>query len=424
MRYQELFSKKWFFISVLISLLFFQLVFSFLSPSCGSGGSVWEPIGTLISKFTAQSVGNPLLAKIYPLISRYSLHTDGSYYLELGRHFSSEYYNGHMFLERPLWPFLIFLSSSFIGLFITVSYPLVFGLAIFINFILTALAVILLFLLLKDLFSLRVAWLSSILFIFSPFLHSFLNQPIVEILTVFTAVLAVYLLRNYVKKPSVSKLIVFSLIIGILMLGKLFFVISLFILLLAVYFRRYKEGAIFLAVHLTPLLFWYFWVTQVWQIGYYSFTVEKYHMGVWLFDIFNLPWQVTYRVFLDAFPNFIAATLYGFLVIPVLFSIIGFQRLPFKSKNILYFGSIFTFLTFFFLMNTYTFRHAFLLFPIIYPTCVLGIDRVADSLKRYKPWLALLFCVIIIGLIILVSNINLYQLFDYNGRANSVIMLN
>ena len=62
----------------------------------------------------------------------------------------------------------------------------------------------------------------------------------------------------------------------------------------------------------------------------------------------------------------------------------------------------------------YAFRHVFLLFPIIYPTCVLGIDEVAGRLKWHKPWMAKLFYVVIIGLIILISNINIHQIFNYN----------
>lgn len=418
-RLKELFSKKWFFVSVLISLLLFQLSYGFLFPSNGSDRDVWEPISLFAPKFTAQSADSFLLNKIYPLISpQYSLYTDASYYLDIGRNFSPERLDGDIFVERPLWPFLIFLSSLPVRLFASPSDATIFSLATLLNFILMSAAVLLFFLLCKELFSLRVAWLSSILLIFSPFVHSYLNQPLAEILTVFTVVFSVYLLCHYIKNPSFLKLIVFSLIIGTLMLGKSFFAISFFILILAFYFRRFKEGIIFLIVHLTPLLLWYFWVTQIWQINYYAFAVQRTNIGLWVFDIITWPWQEIYRLALNALPNFIEAIIYSFLLIPVFFSALGWQRLPFKAKNIIYFGSFASIFILAFSMGQYNFRHVFLLFPIIYPTGILGIERVAEPLKRYKPWLPPIFYAAIIGFTILISSINIYQIFNYNLEIN------
>lgn len=68
-----------------------------------------------------------------------------------------------------------------------------------------------------------------------------------------------------------------------------------------------------------------------------------------------------------------------------------------------------------FLISFYYIRHTFLLFPIIYPTAALGMIRAADYLKRYGRWQELAFYAIVIGFIVAVSNINIYQIFDYNG---------
>ena len=156
-------------IVVLVSLLFFQLIFSFLFPSCGSSDS-WQPISAYLPKFSAESSDGFLLSKVYPLISsEYRLNSDIGHYLELGRNFSPQYFEGNPFLERPLYPFLIFLSSLPVRLFAAPSYGIIFGLAILVNFILISLAVVLFFWLLKTIFSLKTAWLSSILLIFSPF---------------------------------------------------------------------------------------------------------------------------------------------------------------------------------------------------------------------------------------------------------------
>jgi len=198
------------------------------------------------------------------------------------------------------------------------------------------------------------------------------------------------------------------------MLGKIFLAVPFFILLLALYFRRYKEGIIFLIVQLIPFLLWYTFVTQIWQIHYWFYSIQKPSAGFWVFNMVRWPWQETYQVLLNVLPNFITVLIFSFLLIPIIFSIIGWNKLPFKSKNIIYFGSIFSVFILGFTTALYAFRHTFLLFPIIYPTCILGIGRVADFLKKYKSWLVPLFYVIIIGFIIFISNINIYQIFSYN----------
>ena len=407
--------RTWFIAFILISLLAVQLIYSFSFPAVASNDN-WQPISTYLPKFDVGDSDNFLLEKVYPLISSdYRLNSDVGHFLELGRNFSPQYFEGHSFLDRPLYPFLIFLPSVFTNFFTPTSYGITFGSAILVNFILISLTVLLFFSLLQKLFSSKVAWLSSVLLIFSPFVHSYLTQPLAEMLMAFAVVAAACLLYEYAKRPSILKLIVFSLIIGVFMLGKMFFAISLFILILAVYFKRYKEGMIFLLVHLMPFLFWYLWITQVWQIGWYSLDVEHWRMGVWVFDMLRWPWYETAKVLLAAVPNFIVALIYSFILIPVFFSVIGFQQMPFKSKNIIYFGSLFSILVLCFLMGLYFHRHTFLLFPVIYPTAILGIERVSSYLKKYKSWYSLVFYVIVIGLILIISNVNIYQIFNYNG---------
>jgi len=415
LKIKRLFSKQWLLVSALVFLLLFQLFYSFLFPAYGSNDN-WQPVATYLPKFQVQANDSFLLEKVYPLISsEYRLSSDIGHNLELALNFNAEYFDGHTFLSRPLYPFLIYLLSLPVSLFVTPSYGIIFGLAIFLNFILITLAVLLLFSVLKKLLSLKVAFLSSVLLIFSPYVRASLIQPLAEMLMVFVLSLTAYLLYSYIKKPSTFKLVTYSLIIGVCMLGKMFFAISFFILLLAIYFRRYKEGIIFLIIHLIPLGWWYLWVTQVWYLPYYIHEAQHFRMGLWLLDVFKWSWYETARVFLAAVPNFIRALIYGFLLIPVFFSIIGFKALLFKNKNVFYFGSLFSVFVLFFIMNLYFAHHAFLLFPIIYPAAVLGIDRIAACLKSYQSWLSPVFYTIIIGLIIIISNINIYKVFDYIG---------
>ena len=413
---QQLFSRKLFIALTFIFFLGWQVIYGFLSPSSGSDAN-WQPISTYLPKFSAESSDNFILSKIYPLISpKYRLNSDVGHYLELARNFFPEYFDGSPFLERPLYPFLIFLPSIITDIFIPDSYGVIFALAILVNFILVSAAVLIFFYIVKELFSLKTAWLSSILLVFSPFVHAYISQPLAEMLMVFAVTLSFYLLYNYVKKPSVLKLAIFSLIIGVLMLGKMFFATSIFILLLAFYFRRYKEGVAFFVIHLIPLLLWYLWITQVWHLTYYSLGVQGWDMGVWVFNVFHWPWYETMRaVFMAPVPGFIRALVYSFLLIPVILSIIGLRSRHFKSKTVFYFGFIFSVFILGFLVNFYYLRHVFLLFPVIYPAAVLGMSVLADNLKRYGAWYSPLFYVIIISLLIFISSVNIYRVFDYNG---------
>lgn len=199
------------------------------------------------------------------------------------------------------------------------------------------------------------------------------------------------------------------------MLGKMFFAIAIFIVLLAIYLKRYREGVIFFMVHLIPLSLWYLWVTKIWQLPYLLYDFQYY----WtrennVFDVFHLPLLKIGTILLHAAPYFIAALVYGFLFIPIMFSIIGWRQLPFKSRNLIYFGPIIALFFLSFMLDNYAYRHAFLLFPIILPAAVLGMERVAHCLKKYHYWYAPLFYTVILGLIIFISNINFYQIFNFD----------
>lgn len=414
---KNIFQKNWFPFLILAFFLFIQLICGFLFPACGFSAN-WLPVSDYLPKFSAQESDFSLLRKSTFLISsEYRLNSDIGRYLETAANFGPEYMTspkGMPYLNRPLYPFLILLTSSILRIFAPFSYGLIFGAAILLNFILAFLAVSLFFSLLKNFFSSKLAYLSSFLFIFSPFVHSFLVQPAVEMLIAFGVVASVWLLNDYIKKPAASKLIVYSLFIGIIMLGKMFYAISFFILLLAVYFKRHKEGFIFFIVHLLPVGLWYLWVTKVWQAHYYSVEVEQWKMGIWLLKIFGSERYEVVEALFRSVPYFITAFLYGFLFIPVIFSIIGFSRLPFRAKNLIYFGSIFSVFLLGFLINLYAYRHAFMLFPIIYPAAVLGIERAGERIGKFRYWCRPLFYALILGVIVFISNINFYKVFNFD----------
>lgn len=350
---------------------------------------------------------------ILPFSSDYRFLEDGWGYLESARNFPEEL--GKRFtVNRPLYPFFIFLASLPFSFFGSPSPGLIFSLAIAINLVLLCLASILFYSLLKNLFSSRVALLSSFLFIFSPFVHTLLVQPLAEILMAFLAVIFACFIYDYFKKPSLLKLITYSLIVGILLLGKVFFAFSLFVVFLALYFRRYKEGAIFTIVHLIPLALWYLLVTRIWQIPYQTAEVGHWGMGVWILEILSSPRLETAKAFLRSVPYFLTALFYGFFIIPVVFSFFGLQRFPFRSRKIIYFCSIVSVFILGFVANVYAYRHAFLVFPVIYPAAVLGMERAGAFFGKDKKWLRSLFLAVIIGVLVFASNINFSKIFGFN----------
>lgn len=412
LKVKNLFKKEKFLVFTLILLCVFQLIYSFLFPAAGlNDNASWQKVETYLPKFNVETEDNGLLNRFLPFISsEYRLNSDVSHYLETGRYFNSEFFENSPVLSRPLYPFLIYLTTLLAKPFLGSSFGIAFAAAILNNFIFLTIGAILFFLLLKKIFSLKVAFLSSVLLIFSPFVHTALAQPRADMLALFAVILIAYLLGKYGSNSSKSKLILFSFIAGLLLLGKMFYAITFFILILALYFRRYREGAIFFAVHLIPMVLWYFWITVIWQIPFYIHEVN-YYQGDSLLNIFSWPWHKVYGIFLSAVPNFIETLIYGFLLIPVIFSIIGLRNLPFKSKNIIYFGSIFSVFLFSFLTSVYYARITFFLFPVIYPTCILGIERTANFLKKYGAWWGPVFWAAAIWLIIFISSVNFYRIF-------------
>lgn len=418
MQIEKLFQNKKIIFLTFAFLVFFQLAFSFLFSSYDHSSSYWKTIKELsfYKGYSYDSFDNSIVAKIYPLISNYHINLDSAAHILLAHDFPQSYFRGiHTFLNRPLYAFLIYLISRPLHL-ISDSYALTFAAGIFLNYILFLSTVFLFYLLVKNLISSRVAFLSSILLIFSPFVHIWLIQPETNIFGAFAVILSLYLLYNYLTSPSIRKLILFSLLIGTLMLGKMLFAITFFILLLAIFTKHYKEGILFLIIHLIPLVLWYLIVTKVFGFAYYSGEMTDFNMFLingWLFNFFELPWYKIFQILLNSLPLFIISLLYSFLVIPVILALVGLREISLKIRN---FSFIFTlsFFVLFLVMNYYTPRHVFLLYPIVYPPAILGIDRIAGILKKYKSWYALAFYLVIFMILIIISNVDIYKVFPYD----------
>jgi hypothetical protein len=411
-----MFGKKRCLFFILILLVLLQLTYSFIFPSVGFTGTGhgWLTLQDLIQhkRSPLGAVDTSIIDKFSSIFSEYNVNADGAEYIVLAKNFPQYYFKNPIYLSRPMYSFLIAVIAFLPRLFFD-SYATVFVSAIFLNFLLAVGAVLLLYLLVEKIISSRVAFLSSLLFIFSPFMHAGLIQPIAEIYGAFMIVTGLYLLYNYVKNPSFLKLVVFSLIIGAFLLGKLLYIMPIFILMLAVYFKRYREGASFFIIHLLPLAFWYFWVTQVFKLRFFENAVENFNSGVWVFNLFSWDWHKTYQMLLAILPQFISAIIYAFLAVPLIFAFLGFKKLYLQRKDIISFSFALSFLIVFFIANFYFARHAFLLFPLVYPLAVLGIDRTADYLKQYGGWYAAVFYVAIFAFLLVVSSVNIYKVFSY-----------
>lgn len=410
---KDLFQQKKAVFLVLFFLIFVQLIYSFLFPIYNHSSSYWKTIEELnfYKGYSYDSFDNSIVAKIYPLISNYRMNLDGGGYLLIAHDFPQHYFKGnYTLLTRPLYPILVNWTARPIH-FISDSYSMTFAAGIIVNFILFFLTVFLFYLLVEKLISQRTAFLSSILLIFSPMVRIWLIQPETNIFGIFAVIFSLYLFYNYLNNPSFSKLIIFSMAIGMLLLGKKIFAISIFIVLLALFFRRFKEGIIFFFIHLLPLIFWFFWVTKVWGLEFYVDEVSQFSFGVWLLNIFHWPWYQTLKIFIESVPNFISSVIYGFLLIPVIFALIGYRKFTLPKKNIIIFSFIISFFVLFFGTNLYLPRWGFWLFPVIYPLAVLGINEVADFLRRYKKWYAFAFYLVIFMILIIISNADIYKVF-------------
>jgi hypothetical protein len=410
------FNKKYFVFVVLFLLLLGQLIYGFALPACGKAGTGhnWLSLNDLISHNRSPLEGQDvsMVYKFLPFFSNYNLVADGGVYILLAKNFPQYYSQDNLFLSRPLYSFLVGVVAFLPHLF-SDSYAVYFAAAIFLNFILALATVILFYNLAEKVISKRVAFLSCLLFIFSPFIHAEIIQPEPGVYGAFMVVLGLFMLYGYIKKPSFRKLIIFSLLAGILLLGKLFCALSVFVILLAIYFKRKKEGFLFFIIHLVPLFLWYLYVIFFLKLTFFDPSVGNFGSGVWLLDILSWPVHKTAAVFIDVLPKFISAAVYGFFLVPLVFALAGFKSFSMENKKIISLGFVLSFLVLLFVANLYFPYYAFLMFPLVYPLAILGMDRVADYLKRYNILYARIFYLAVIVFFLFVSGANIYDFYTY-----------
>jgi len=396
-------------------LVLLQLIYSFLVPNYGTN-ECWKSLSTMSSykghSFDRFDTG--LVGKVKGWLGDYHAVCDGAGFVLLAHDFPQDYFRGRLlFINRPVFPWLVHLVAAPLHL-ISTSYSLTFVAALLLNCLLLFLTALLSFSLIKKYFDERVALISTALLIVSPFAHSWLVQTETSIFGTFAFVLSFFLLDKYLKKSNNTNLILYSLLVGILVLGKMNLIFTIFVLALAAIYKKYRQGAIFFVLHLIPFLLWYLLVTKVWGLGFGLQEVQKFGAGIWILDMFHWPLYKVTGELLGVVPNFISSVIYGFFLVPVIFAIIGL----FKSRRPLKFIFsllIASFIIFFFALRLYLPRHAFLLFIMIYPLAVSGIDWAAIQLSQRRLCRPIFFYFLVYLLIFLPAFFEVFKIYEYLG---------
>ena len=109
--FTNLFEKRNIALSVLLLLLLFQLIFSFIYPSSPRPGEnpVWLSLEDLISheKSTLGYADIAIVNKFTPVLERYTLDADGGVYILLAENFPGYYFENPIYLGFPLYSFLV-----------------------------------------------------------------------------------------------------------------------------------------------------------------------------------------------------------------------------------------------------------------------------------------------------------------------------
>lgn len=350
--------------------------------------------------------------RFFSKFPEYRLNCDSTSFLFLAKHWPQTYYERNIYIDHPLYNFLAFLFIKPIGFFMgTISYPIIFGVFIFVNYILLVASVWFLYALISSLFTPLIGFVSSIFLIFSPFVHSMVAQTTsAGTMELFVVSAGLWFLWRYSSAPTLRKLVIYSLLFGVLLLGKQVVALSFFVLFLALYFKRYQEGLLFLVAHTVPTLLWYMYVTVYLDLPYYLVNVSVHNQGVWLLQ--SESWRL-YSIgssILSALPNFFSNLMYGFLLIPVLFAGYGLYLWR-RTKPDIFFLAISlsaAFFLLFFLMNVYRPSLSFLLFPVVYSASAFGITRLSEQIWRCNKISGALFFAGVVALILFTSQLNFH----------------
>lgn len=413
----SLFKNKYFFL--IAGLVCLQFVLSFVFPAFEADNSCQHSADYFLntnakrmeSVFSVNDKEVGLTKKFFTFFPNYRVICDSMSFIFLAKGWPQSYQQRNIYIDHPLYNFFAFLLIKPVQIITNgISYPLIFTAFMVVNYLLFFLTSFYLYSLTKEYFSSKVGFLSSVLFIFSPFVHSMINQPTSSgSMEVFIVMMTIVLLHNYCKKPSVKRLVFFSILFGFLMLGKQILALSLFIVMLGIYFKRYKEVLVFFILQFVPTGIWYMYVRLGLKLPYYLVNVSSYGQGTWFLMPENWTVGKMGHILLASLPNFFSTAVFGFFLIPLVLSIYGLYKINFKNKYLLVGLFCFSFLLLFVAMNYFAPRLTFLIFPIVYPAAAYALIDISDKLKIKNKKYSLLFFYGLLLLIILISNGNVYD---------------
>lgn len=369
-------------VSIFILLTIIMADYSFVVPTYGKS-ECWKDLNTLADYkgHRFDSFDKKLVSKVLSLADDFHLNCDAGGFVLLAHDFPGDYFRGRfLFINRPALPFLVNLVARPFHL-LSDSYSMTFAAALLVNLTLFFCSLLLLYSLVRKYFSERAAFLSGVFFILSPFTRVWLVQPETNVFGIFVFVSTLYLLDNYLAKPSTKKLIAYSLIVGLFLLGKLNFAITIFVLLLALYYRKIKEGSVFFILHLAPTLAWYLVVTKLWGLPFGVQEISSFGAGVWILEALKQPFYVLAGELFRVVPGYFGALFYGFLGAPVVFALIGLWRSANRRLTTIFIFLHLSLLALLFVMHIYLPRWTYFSFVIMYPLAVVGIDWLAGLIK-------------------------------------------
>ncbi|HRY37011.1 MAG TPA: glycosyltransferase family 39 protein [Candidatus Magasanikbacteria bacterium] len=408
--------KKTWFIAGLIIIQFFL---SFIFPAFEADNSCQHSADYFLntnaermSNIFSVSSGEVGLTKMFfTFFPNYRVICDSMSFLFLAKDWPWSYLQRNIYIDHPLYNFFAFLLIKPAQLLLgQVNYPVIFGAFMAVNYVLFFLTALFLYRLFKELLSEKVGFLSTVLFIFSPFSHSMINQPTSSgAMEVFVVMSALFLLWLYYKKPNSTKLLLFSLLFGFLMLGKQIAALILFILILSIYFKRIKEGLVFVFIQFIPTVLWYLFVRLGLGLPFLMINVSSYDQGTWFLK--SEYWTVAKmgHIILTALPNFFGTVVYGFFLIPLVLAVYGLYKIELKHKYLISALFCFSFLALFIGMKYFRPSLTFLIFPLVYPAAAYAIFDITERLKIINKKYSVLFFYGILLLIFLISNGNIYD---------------
>lgn len=341
--------------------------------------------------------------KLFSWFSDYRLNCDSTSFLFLAKNWPHSYYERNIYIDHPLYNFLAFILIEPMRFFTgNINYPIIFGVFIFVNYALLVASAWFLYSFISSLFSPLIGFASGMFLIFSPFAHSMVAQTTsAGVMELFVVSAGLWLIWHYESALTPRKLIAYSLLFGVLLLGKQVVALSFFTLFLALYYKRYREGLIFLCMHAVPTALWYLYVRLYLTLPYYLVNVSVHDQGVWFLKASYWQGYTMVGIILSALPNFFSNLVYGFLLVPVLFAGYGLHAWV-RTKPVIFFLAASlsaAFFALFFAMNLYRPSLSFLLFPVIYPAAAEGIMRISKNR---------LFFIAIAAFIMIISQLNFH----------------